>query len=125
MHLYTITRGIKHDVDRLITELQGKYLEFEYEKGKMDALQLSVRPIQLWEICFPEPKLDLMLATLKDKQIARIDEKLKFLLRKMLHAEKIPELKTTLPELPLYKNNIEISLIGIKKDEYKEGIEQI
>lgn len=39
MHLYAITRGIKHDVDRFITELQGKYVPMDV-KGERVAVQV-------------------------------------------------------------------------------------
>lgn len=124
MHLDIITRGIKHDVDRFITELQGKYLAYEYEKGKRAALQVSVRPIQLFEICFPAEHIQTILATL-NTDIKRIDPKIEFILRKMLKLKKCPELNPETYPLPIYKSNIEIVKLGIKEDEFIDGREQI
>jgi hypothetical protein len=36
MHLYVATKGIKHDVDQFITELQGKYLPFKWREKDTD-----------------------------------------------------------------------------------------
>ena len=71
-----MTRGVKHGVDQFITQLQGKYLPFKWrmnKEGKLDHkgemienghTQLQVRPIQLWEIVFPEEHKDIVLNTI-------------------------------------------------------------
>jgi hypothetical protein len=125
MHLYAVTRGIKHDVDRLITELQGKYIPYEFKKGEIGALQLSIRPIQLWEICFPEAELQKVLNTLKDTGTSRISNTQRFFIRKMLKADAVPKIDENIPGMPVYKSNVEIALIGIKKDVYIDGVEMI
>ena len=125
MHLYAVTRGIKHDVDRLITELQGKYIPYEFKKGEIGALQLSIRPIQLWEICFPEAELQKVLNTLKDTGTSRISNTQRFFIRKMLKADAVPKIDENIPGMQVYKSNVEIALIGIKKDVYIDGVEMI
>tara|TARA_Y100000310_G_C20503544_1_gene725240 strand:- start:262 stop:672 length:411 start_codon:yes stop_codon:yes gene_type:complete len=135
-----ITRGIKHDVDRFITELQGKYLPFQAafkkdghvdEKGKLkpQMLQLSVRPIQLWEVVFPEPCRDAVLNTLfkngKGKTQHSKHQKYLWTLRKALGCEPIPYYEKN-KIIPVYDKNIERVGIGIKKDKYYEnGMEAI
>ena len=71
MHTYLLTRGIKHEVDQFITELQGKYLPFKWRdlNNKDNQLQdtmvqLGVRPIQLWELVYPEESRDVIMTTL-------------------------------------------------------------
>lgn len=135
MHAYIITRGIKHDSDRFITELQGKYLEwFKDKEGKSHVVGVGVRPIQLWEIVFPEQHLDLMMNTLfcdettrkgNGLSYAKRNKKFLWAMRKILKSKQFPKLKDTSFSLPIYKSNIEIAGIGIKKDEYKDGIEQL
>ncbi|MCK9371334.1 hypothetical protein M0R04_15580, partial [Candidatus Dojkabacteria bacterium] len=124
MHLYIVTRGIKNWVDQFITELQGKYLPFKYHtdgKNIVDCqVQLSVRPIQLWEIVFPEDQKDLVLATILDdgkggKTQHKRHEKFIWGLRKTLGVEKIPEYKSD-QKLPITKMHFETVGIGIKKD---------
>lgn len=127
-----MTRGIKHDVDRFITELQGKYMPYDFN-GEKTLVQLAVRPIQLWELVFPEPTLNTVCKTLFDDTTTRNgmltyhkrNQKYLWALRKALNSENIPNstlFSTALP-MPIYKNNIEIAGIGIKKDEYKDGTE--
>lgn len=132
MHAYVITRGIKHDVDRFITELQGKYLPYEHQPGKSGLLQFSVRPIQLWEMVFPEPHLQAVMKTLFEGttrngnlSYSNLNDKYLGMLRIALRADKFPKLDPKALNLPVYKENIEVAGIGIKKDEYRDGIERI
>ena len=128
MHLYMITRGIKNEVDQFITELQGKYLPFKWrdankgDKQVVDAYtQIAVRPIQLWELVFPEGSKDIVLATIfkKDKGLPQHKWHQKFVwaLRKMLGmgVEPIPEYKTN-EVMPIRCEGIERIGIGVKKD---------
>jgi hypothetical protein len=131
MHTYILTRGIKHDVDRFITELQGKYLPYEFEKGKQGLVQFAVRPIQLWELVFPEPQLQSVMKTLFENttrhglSYSHRNDKYLWALRKALNASKFPELDAKALAMPIYKNNIEVAGIGIKKDQYKNDIEML
>jgi len=123
MHFFCITRGIKHEVDRFITELQGKYLPFEYEPGKKGLVQLSIRPVQLWEFVFPEPELQTVLKTFEPLKYARkIDDKSLWILRKALQADKIPDLdpnhKMNMPTYIPFPDGIEMIGIGVRKDKY-------
>jgi len=127
MHLYLISRGIKHDVDRFITELQGKYLPFKYpdKDGNMKdvMVQVGVRPIQLWEVVFPEEHKDMMLNTLfqSNPQGAtqhKKHNKFIFAIRKILGVDPIPEYKKD-QVMPIYLRNTELSAIGIKKDYWR------
>lgn len=127
MHAYIITRGIKHDVDRMITELQGKYLDIDHNhfiKGQpkqKNKVQLSIRPIQLWEVVFPEPQRDVVLNTLlgnaKGKTQHKKHNKYIWGIRKALGCDPIPEYKTD-ALLPSYQANTEIVGIGVKEDYY-------
>jgi hypothetical protein len=121
MHLYLLTRGIKHDVDRFITELQGKYLPYEYEKGKIGQLQFSVRPVQLWEMVFPEPQLQTVLASIQPSNgFGSYNETYQALLRKTLGLSKIPEIVKDSLIFPIYKENIGMTALGIKPDRIRE-----
>jgi len=134
MHLYLMTRGIKHEVDQFITELQGKYLPFKWRdpnKGKDAPLedvyvQTSVRPIQLWEIAFPEEHKDLVLATclggnegLKGKPNHKKHEKIIWAIRKALGKDvmPIPEYDGT-KQMPIRRIGIDLTGIGIKADKW-------
>jgi len=142
MHVYTITRGIKQDVDRFIRELSSQYIPFKgkfdpvtkqpiEDKGPLDnlMLQVAVRPIQLWEIVFPKTWQDVMLTTiLGGRRIIKKQTKHQVyvsMLRKMLGVQKIPEFKID-KKLPIWTSNIERVGIGIKEDGYfPNGMERI
>ena len=134
MHLYLITRGIKAKVDDFITQLQGKYLPMMWRKKPEDPLsvyhvQLGVRPIQLWEIVFPEEQKDLVLSTcLAQRQPSegmtqhKKHNKFIWALRKMLGCEPIPDYDNS-KVMPIGGEGVELVGIGLKKDYWidKEG----
>ncbi len=124
MHLFIATRGIKNWVDQFITELQGKYVPFKYPKDGdlVDCnVQVAVRPIQFWEIVFPEEQRDIMMATiLEDNNKGRgtqhkKHEKFIWAIRKSLGIEKIKPYKMDL-KMPITRQHIEVIAIGEKKD---------
>ena len=129
MHLYVLTRGIKKEVDDMITQLQGKYLpmKFRYPDKKEPedvVLQLAVRPIQLWELAFPEEHLDLMCKTMftnagmKAKPQHKWQEKFVWAMRKALHLKPIPDFETG-SGMPLGGiKDVEVVGVGIKDDYY-------
>ena len=125
MHLYMMTRGIKHSVDQFITELQGKYLPFKWRKDGDTKLedyhvQLAVRPIQLWELVFPEECKDIILSTClggADRAGLQHPKHAKYIwaLRKALGVDPIPEYDKT-KMMPITRPQAEVIGIGIKKD---------
>ena len=139
MHLYLITRGIKQDVDRFISELSAKYLPFKFFKpnGKGGfsnetqecAVQVGVRPVQFWEIAYPEPFRDQMLNTIFSGQVKPTQHKRhnKFLwwIRKILGIKKLGEWNKTAPVIPLFRGAVEFVQVGEKKDRYQDGIEML
>ena len=129
MHLYILARGIKHDLDRFISELSAKYLPFKF-KGEDKLVQVAVRPIQLYEIVFPKEHLGTMAKTL---EVTDGQDSIKFLrkyakiFRKLLHLEKIdPKLLSGAAVMPVYKQNIEIIGLGFKPDkDFDDGTEYL
>ena len=144
-----ITRGIKHDVDRFITEMAAKYLPHRVrlnpndkkEKIKDVNVQLAVRPVQFWEIVFPETSKEIVLNTLWPQvatdqgkteghfgNIATMKYK-KYLgiVRRFLgkDVKPIPEDYKRTIELPVYKRNIEFLGIGVKDDAKINGVETL
>lgn len=124
MHLYTLVRGIKHDVDKMITELQGKYLPIRAtakDGSVMDfQVQLSVRPIMLYEFAFPKEAKDIVCTTILGESAA-IEKKDKsmskwvFILRKLLRAKPIGNYDSK-NKMPNYKDNINVVGVGIRDD---------
>jgi len=128
MHLYCLTRGIKHDVDRFINDLQAQYFKMpNYAKGNI--VQMGVRPIQFWEMVFPKDELDVVLPTVihGGHKFNVWEEFLMKRLRAMLKAKKIPVFDENSPRRMIYHQNVECTGIGIKDDidHPKEGHEML
>lgn len=123
MHLYVIARASKDKLDRWVNDVTAQYVPHEYEKGKVGMLQVSVRPIQLLEIVFPEPQLDEVLKIVRP--IHNYGGRAISILRKLLGIEKL-ELKVEDKIFYRIPNaDISITPIGIKRDVFINGIEQI
>ena len=134
MHSYLLTRGIKHEVDQFITELQGKYLPFKWRdvnnkdsKIQDTMVQLGVRPIQLWEIVYPEECRDVIMTTLfgqpakEGERTAGMTQhkrhgKFIWLIRKMLGIKEPPKTWNTNQKMPIRCQGIELIHIGDKQD---------
>src|SRR3990167_1611760 len=133
MHIYMMCRGIKHDMDRFIRELSSQYVKFKARmKGDTDLkdymLQISVRPIQLYEVVFPEEHKDAMLNSLfgapgieKGSGHSQHKRHAKWIwaIRKMLGVEPIPKTWKTDSKLCFYGDNVEKIAIGMKEDYWK------
>lgn len=138
MHVYMITRGIKHQVDRFISELSAKYLKWrgmaEGDTEKKDyVVQVAVRPIQLYEVVFPREFRDHMLTTLLPNPadfgrngFAEHQKKYKkfiWPLRKLLGAKPIPKDAQHLGPsgmIPLERSGVQCIVVGLKDDEVNE-----
>ena len=132
MHLYIMTRGIKHAVDKFINELSAKYLPIKW-KGNDSMVQVSVRPVQLWEIVYPKQHHDVMMNTLwtggiTNNGFAEHQKKWKkfiYPLRKLLGAKKInPKFETT-NQMFVDGNGVQKIAIGIKDDKLIGEDEQL
>ena len=137
MHLYILARGIKHEFDRFVNELSAKYLPMMW-KGKKDEnkklynMQVSVRPIQLFEVVFPkehEEEMVRLMEASKNSGFAQHQkgyEKLLFPLRKALKAKKLDKkLRDKINKSPrksqiaCRKQGVQTIIIGRKDDEIK------
>ena len=138
MHLYLLTRGMKFWSDEFIKQLEGKYLAWKVAKDGTAgfkagnyATQIQVRPIQLYEIVFPEEHKDLVLTTclgknngMKGKTQYTWQQKYINWMRWILKLEPIPEYNDA-AEMPIMRQHIELIGIGIKKDRYEDGTEML
>jgi len=126
MHAYVVTRGVEPWVRRWKENLEWNYCtRHKFGKKKIipyDILPVAVRPVQLWEIVFPE--------TSKKEILKKIGccgyEKYSFLRKfvnffsRMLGLEVVPIPKDS--QCPQW---VGVHLVGLKKDIYKNGIEQL
>lgn len=136
MHLYILCRGIKHDLDRFINELSSKYLPFDHKTKGKGVLQVSVRPIQLYEVVFPKEHLSSIVNTMGGKNIGQpfstalwlkkyIKIIQKFLKLKEVNGKEFP-IDENAPGLPCHFENIGLIGLGIKEDKnFEDGTEYI
>ena len=135
-----MTRGIKQNVDHYIADLQMRLLKHKIiHKGKkVDArVQLGVRPIQLWEVVFPEDELQEVLAmTLGESSNAPgynntdmiVENWRNSIIRKALMCKPLPKnfpISSKDPFLkacPVFRDSVSVHPIGIKEDKkWPEG----
>ena len=126
MHFYALVRGIKHDVDRYINDLQAQYFPYEVPHQPKGYVQLAVRPIQLFEFVFPKDSLQEVLMTISpdihqwhvgNPPQWKSQDKYIWALRKMLKAKEIPVIDPKTPRRLIYNFNVHVQPIGIKDDE--------
>ena len=119
MHLYMLTRGIKPKVDDYINDLLAQYFPYGTDKRWV---QLSVRPIQLWEVVFPKDCLHDVLQTVLPIPAWKDWKPKKGLgpLRMAVKAKKIPEMDISFKEnqmiRPIRKDVVAVYPFGIKED---------
>ena len=145
--IHFLTRGHIEHVNKLIEHLKCQHfpMVFKYmvknpvgedtEVRETKYLEGTVRPIQLWEYVLPEEFVEPICKnlgiptneTILDKEPGEQTGSFQsgfgiqaylFALRKMLKAEKLPEIKPETKEwpVPIYKNHVNILGIGWRKD---------
>ena len=127
MHIYLIARGQKDHLKKWIDDLSKVYLPFEYEKRKYGQLQIGVREIKLLEIAVPECQTKEALKYIGPEGYRDphpILFKIKNLLGKILKLKEIPSVKRDFSK-EIKNEAVGLHFLGLKKDSYKEGIEQI
>ena len=70
MHLYVLTRGIKDKIEKWANDLSAQYLPFQLKGNDVKGAKpgtyhfpVTLRPVQMWDICFPREHKDLILAS--------------------------------------------------------------
>jgi len=130
MHLFVLTRGHQDWVNRWANDLLAQYFPYivpqdvkgtSLKAGDVAQVQLSVRPIQLFELVMPEPCLGEVCHTLWDKNIehTKYDKKL-WALRKILGAQTVPTFDEKLPKRIINNQFVACYPVGIKPDKYNE-----
>jgi len=129
MHLYITTRGIKHDVDRFINDLQAQYMPWKRHDAEWK-LQLSVRPIQLWELVVPEDTMPILINTFwPDGAHTKMRKEIALQMKALqiaIGAKKIPKFDVNDKRaMMLYKQNVAIYPIGVRHDKRDENGNEI
>ncbi len=129
MELIFGTRGHIDCVEKMIRNLRSVWMKREWtaKKGKvMKAMEMNVKPYQIWSIAFPKEYKDTVLNTLirdgkqhkedMTKRYPWIFNWLTKFLRKKLGLIEIPIKRKHKDVWPVYTANVEIFPIGIKED---------
>ncbi len=125
MHLYMITRGIKHASERFINELSAKYVPlpfYDKKTGKATnvASQIHVRPIQLFAALFPKEQLDTVLTTMfpanEGKSNNKAAERIFKWIRMFLPMRNIPKTWKTDKKMLVGGDGVDRIALGIKDD---------
>lgn len=141
MHLFLITRGINQNVDIWKMYMQTQMFPWKRKrldngKEELNYVQGALRPIQLWEYVFPEEHLAEVLTMLKKTKdtggegyFGKGKTKMaRAALRKILGAEKLPEIDSVPTSRFIFMDGVGVEAIGIKKDDRrpwnKYGYEQ-
>ena len=122
MHLYVLTRGILSATKQWENDLNAQYLPFEVlEKGKNKPTkylaQLAVRPVNLYEIVFPEESLQTVLGMVKPEMSKGVAGKFSGFIKmfsRMLGLKKIPKYEQTVPPSGA---GVSVIGLGLKKDQ--------
>lgn len=124
--MYVVARGILDRLKRWENDISAIYYPYEYKKGApLGKLQLSIRPIQLYEVVFPESCKSEVLSTIYPSWN---EDNIKFkamqlMLRKIVGGEEI-DMTNIQPNDKLYRDFVGVIPISIRKDKYdKDGIE--
>lgn len=128
MHFLFIPYGMKEWVDKTLRDMSAQKFPIKFSKaGHPDVnllieSQMRILPFGIYDYVFPKESLDVVLTTLlesnfnlKDDVYEGVGKFKTYMLRKMLHADKIPEFKRD-NKFPWIKENVAIIPIGIKHD---------
>lgn len=121
MHLYVLTRGILSATKQWENDLAAQYLPLEVlEKGKKKPTkylsQLAIRPVNLYEIVFPEDSLQDVLGMVKPEIHKGVVGKFSAFIKyfsKMMGLKPIPKYEPK--ALPL-GDGVSVIGLGLKKD---------
>ena len=126
MHFYCIARGIRTRQAEWVEALGSIYLPYKNDAEQPAGLvQLSVRPIQLYEIVFPEDQKDYVLSTINPmgwgtNPAVTLGRKA---LYKALGCDiPVKPLNTPASLFSQVFNAVDVIPIGLKKDRWKHVI---
>ena len=134
MHLYVVAKGIKPHIEKWQNDLLAQYVPM-FKDGKpyfsmgadgqpkQENVQISVRPIQLFEIGFPKEALELVMANVGTggyilERYPKLNKIAKYL-RKFLGLKEVPIPKKVNPLMQPNQQEKAVAVvpIGIKEDD--------
>ena len=123
MHLNIITRGERICTQRMMEQLSSNF--FPWKKGgKIDHVQLSVRPVQMWELVFPKESMDVVLRSLwTEEQFKDFPGRFKTQLNLTRRAMKLKKIDPPVfpgPMRIISNDFVATYPVGMKEDGYDE-----
>ena len=143
VHLYIMTRGQDDMVKRIIEDLKAQYFNYKIsphlETVPPIPFQMGVRPIQLWELAFPEDAMQEVLRMLEPigdftepkygcpSKIRKVMFYLVNVIKKFAKLDPVPKVILTddkgqpIPKRiinPNARKFVDIKGIGVKKDKW-------
>ena len=123
MHLYVMARGINDALKRWENDVSAIYCPIKYNENgvvKTGRVRTAVRPIQLYEIVFPEESLSEIMATIPDtsgKDYRRVNGLYKYVKSILIRIMKLtPAPENIKHNGKVFAPFVAVSHIGIKKD---------
>ena len=125
MHLYVLARGIDTAMRQWVNDVSAIFLPIEYAKGKKGKVRVAVRPIQLYEIVFPEEHKDFILGAIPDNgHDGHKNKWLKGIVHVLRGFLGVKASQRKEPNGAIINPYVMLTHIGIKKDQRdKDGIE--
>lgn len=116
MHLYVLVRGTKPCIKHWENDLLARYLPYEMN-GQKITIQVGVRPVQLYEIAYPEPQHDTMMQLIQPLNHEKRYPKMRSLFRRLLGLKKVRVPKYQPGQLwqQIHKH-VDVELLGCKED---------
>ena len=135
MHIYVAARGILDSLNRWENDLSATYYPYKLSEenakifgSEIGMLQVSVRPIRLYEIVVPENQVPSLLRKMQPSTAwnSRYDKYIAFL-RKALGLKKvdITKIPKRLNSDAMISAGVHCTVIGTKADKWVDGQEQI
>lgn len=118
MHLYVMARGINDSLKRWEDDISATYMPIKYtdRNGKVQGgkVRTAMRPIQLYEIVFPEESLNTILETVQEQgEQPKYFSKFAAILRRVMGLKKAERRKHNgIVHAPY----VAVAYIGTKKD---------
>ena len=122
MHLYILARGVKRFMERWREDMEAHHLPTDVP-GR--AIQLTMRPVQLYEIMCPEAQLPKVLELLEIRDTGKYGKKLNTALkwlRKLMGLDEVLLPVVDDKDKKVYSHSrmhVGVHVLGTKKDEYK------
>ncbi len=125
MQLYSFSRGLMRNQQRMFEEMSAQVFPFKYKDEKATFINWQVRPIQLVEYVFPKKELQMVLKSIPGISEHGFPQIVKKLIQKKLKLDPVPEIEKTGEKRLIYGDGVQNVLVGIKEDVDGDGYEML